>query len=81
MTQQEIENELKSLRAQEQARRDNWRSIRRGVAVCAIVFLLGGVAFLAFAITSSNTRIEPFQTAIMFIMLSLNMSLLGAALR
>jgi len=81
MTLQEIENELKSLREQEQARRKNWRLIRRSAAICAIVFLLGGVGFLAFSIAYSNIRVEPFQTAMMFIMLSLNMSLLGAALR
>jgi hypothetical protein len=81
MTLQEIENELTRLREQEQARQKNWRSLRRGAAVCAIVFLLGGIGFLAFSMAYSDTRVEPFQTAIMFIMLSLTMSLLGAALR
>lgn len=81
MTLQEIEDELKSLREQEQGRRKNWHSLRRGATFCAIVFLLTGGGFLAFSIAVSNTRVEPFQTAMMFMMLSLTMSILAQALR
>jgi hypothetical protein len=88
MTLQEIENELKSLREQvlqqqrqEEARRSNWRGVRKGVAICGLLFICGGIGLLAFSIAHSDTRIEPFQAAITFIMLSLPMSLLGAALR
>jgi cytochrome c biogenesis protein CcdA len=81
MTQQEIENELLSLRGQEEARKKNWRSIRTSAAFGAAVFLLGGMGFLIFSAVYPDSRHEMLQTAIMFIMLSLPMSLLGAALR
>ncbi len=81
MTQQEIEDELKCLREQEQARRKNWRSIRRSAAFCAIVFVICGIGFLAFSIAYPGTRHETFSGAIMFIMLSLPLSLLSSALR
>ncbi len=81
MTQQEIEDELKGLREREQARRKNWRSIRRSAAFCAIVFVMGGVGFLAFSIAYPGTRHETLPAAVMFLMLSLPMSLLGSALR
>ncbi len=88
MTPQEIEKELKSLREQvlkqqqqEEARRRNWRSIAKGAGICGLVFILGGIGFLAYSIVHSDTRVEPLQTALMFIMLSLPMSFLGTALR
>jgi hypothetical protein len=81
MTQQEIEDELKSFREQEQARRKNWRSIRRSAAFGAIVFVAGGIGLLAFSVAFPGTRHETFSAAMMFIMLSLPMSLLSQALR
>jgi hypothetical protein len=79
MTQQEIEDELKSLREQEQARRKNWRSIRRSAALISAVFLIAGIGFFAFSIAYPNTGM--LQTAMMFIMLSLPTTLLSSALR
>jgi uncharacterized membrane protein len=81
MTQQEIEEELRSLLEQEQARRKNWRSIRRSATICAIVFVIGGIGLLAFSIAYPSTRHETFAGAMMFVMLSLPMSLLSQALR
>jgi len=88
MTQQEIENELKSLREQvsrcqqlEEARRRNWRPIRKGAAICGVVFVLGGIGLLVFSAIYPDVRHETLQSAIMFVLLSIPMSLLGAALR
>jgi hypothetical protein len=81
MTQQEIEDELKSLREQEQARRNNWRSIRKSAAFGAIVFVLGGIGLLGLSIAFPSIRHETFSAAMTFIMLSLPMSLLSQALR
>ena len=81
MTQQEIEDELKSFREQEQARRKNWHSIRRSAAFGVIVFVTGGIGLLAFSVASPGARHETFSAAMMFIMLSLPMSLLSQALR
>jgi hypothetical protein len=80
MTQQEIENELKSLRAQEEARQRNWRSIRKTAAFSALAFILGGVGCLIFSVAYGGQH-QTLQTAVMFILLSLPMSLIGAALR
>lgn len=79
MTQQEIEDELKSLREQEQARRKNWRSIRRSAALISAVFLIAGIGFFAFSIAYPNAGM--LQTAMMFLMLSLPTTLLSSALR
>jgi asparagine N-glycosylation enzyme membrane subunit Stt3 len=81
MTQQEIEDELKSLREREQARQKNWRSIRRSAVFCATVFLMGGFGFLAFSIAYPGARHEAVLLALIFIVLSLPMSLLRSALR
>jgi hypothetical protein len=81
MTQQEIEDELKSLREQEQARRKNWRPIRRSAAIGAAVFLLAGIGLFVFSFAYQNLRHETFPGAMMFLILSLNMSLLSQALR
>jgi hypothetical protein len=81
MTLQEIENELKSLREQEEARKKNWGAIRKAAAFCGILFILGGTGLLVFSLAYPNSRHETSQTAIMFIMLTLPMSLLAAALR
>jgi hypothetical protein len=81
MTQQEIENELKSLRQQEQERRKRWHSISRAAGLCAVVFILGGIVFLGLSIAYPGNRHDTMPAAIMFLMLSLPMSLLGSALR
>ena len=81
MTQQEIEDELKSLREREQARRKNWRSIRRSAVFCGIVSVIGGLGILAFSIAYPGTRHETLLAAMMFLMLSAPMSLLSSALR
>ena len=39
MTQQEIENELKSLRELEEARKKNFRSIRKAALIVAVLFV------------------------------------------
>jgi len=81
MTPQEIETQLKTLLAQEQARQNNWRKLRMAATFCAIVFVLGGFGFLVFSIANPGNGRQTLQTAMFFIMLSLPMSLLGAALR
>ena len=81
MTLQEIGDELKSLRDQEQARMKNWRPIRIAAAFCGIVCVLAGIGLLVFSVVYAGRPSEALQTAVMFIMLSLSMSLLGAALR
>ena len=81
MTQQEIEDELKGLREREQARRKNWRSIRRSAVFCGIASLMGGCGFLAFSIAYPGIRHEGVLLALIFIMLSVPMSLLRSALR
>lgn len=81
MTQEEIENELKSFREQEQARRKNWRPIRISASICALVFLMGAAGLLAFSLAYPGARQEMVTAAIMLVMLSLPMSLLAAALR
>ena len=43
MTQQEIESELHNLRALEEARRKNWRSVRRSAPFCGVFFALTGM--------------------------------------
>ena len=95
MTQLEIENELKSLRNQlkslrnelkslgelEEARKKNWRSIRSAALISAIAFAFTGVGFVVFSVAYPKGGHETIQTAMMFIMLSLPMSLLAGALR
>lgn len=81
MTQQEIENELKSLRELEEARKKNWRSIRNAALINAIAFALTGVGFVVFSVAYPKGGHETIQTAMIFIMLSLPMSLLAGALR
>jgi fatty acid desaturase len=81
MTQQEIEDELKSLREREQARQKNWRSIRRSAVFCAIAFLMGGWGFLAFSIAYPGIQHEAVLLALIFMMLSVPMILLRSALR
>ena len=78
MTQQEIEDELKSLREQEQVRRKNWESVRKSAMFGSIVYLIGGIGLLAFSIVYPGH--ETFQIAIMLAMLSLPFSLLRRAL-
>jgi|HubBroStandDraft_1064217.scaffolds.fasta_scaffold128376_2 hypothetical protein len=81
MTQQEIEDELKSLRELEQERRKRWRSLSRTAALCAIVFVLAGAGFFAFSVAYPGTRHDTFSAAMIFLMLSLPMTLLSSALR
>lgn len=61
MTLPEIENELKSLRMQEEARKKNWSTIRKGAAISGVLLLLAGIGLLGFSVAYSNTRVEPFQ--------------------
>ena len=61
MTQQEIEfKELHNLRALEEARRKNWRSVRRSAPFCGVFFALTGmgceVAGLIIYLTSSSSE-------------------------
>ena len=81
MTQQEIENELRSLRALEEARKNNWRWIRKAAAFSALLFVLAGIGCVVFSIIHTSSEHAMAQTAAMFILLSAPMSLLGAALR
>lgn len=88
MTQQEIETELRSLREQllqqqrlEETRGKNWRSIRSAAAICGLVFLSGAIGFFVYSLTNPRDHHEMFLIALMFVMLSLPVSLLGAALR
>ncbi len=80
MTLEEIENELKSLRAQEQARQKNWRPIRRGARFIAIVYLLGAVGLLVFSIIHPTNAMSHLLFTIL-ILASLTMSFLANALR
>jgi len=77
MTQQEIEDELKSLREL----RKKWRSISKTAGLIAIVFWIGGAGFFAFSIAYPSTRHDTFSAAMIFLMLSLPMTLLSTALR
>jgi hypothetical protein len=49
MTQQEIENELKSLRESEEARKKNFRSIRNAALVSSITFVLCGLGLVVYS--------------------------------
>jgi len=85
MTQQEIESELRSLRALEEARRKSWRSIRRSAAFCGFLFALVGfgckVAGLIIYLTSSSSQSHVLQQAgVTFILLALPMIFLRNAL-
>ena len=85
MTQEEIESELRSLRALEDARRKNWRSIRRSAAVCGVLFAFAGIGFevagLIIYVTSSSSQSHVLQQAgAIFILLALPMILLRSAL-
>ena len=77
MTQQEIEDEIKSLREL----RKKWNYISKAAAFIAIVFGLVGIGLFVFSITYPGTRHETFQGAMMFILLSLPFTLLSSALR
>lgn len=92
MTQQEIENELASLRAQvlqqqqaEEARRKNWRSISRSATILAVMLCAGalGLIVVGFALDSgspsANSRFFG-SFAPMLVFASLPLSLLKAAL-
>jgi hypothetical protein len=86
MTQQEIENELKSLRELEEARKKNWRSIRKAALFVAVLFVLLGGGLLVFSIAYTDSRPEALQTGIMFfgwsvLLSSFPLSLLAGALR
>jgi hypothetical protein len=85
MTLQEIESELLTLRALEEARRKNWRSVRRSAAFLGVFFALGGggieVAGLIIDLTSSSSQSHVLQqTGLMFILFALPMILLRTAL-
>jgi hypothetical protein len=85
MTQQEIESELRSLRALEEARRKNWRSVRRSAAFCGCLFALAGLGFevvgLIIYLTSSVNQSHVFQQAgVTFVLLALPMIFLRNAL-
>jgi hypothetical protein len=85
MTQQEIESELHSLRALEEARRKNWRSVGRSAAFCGVFFALTGmgceVAGLIIYLTSSSSESHVLQQAGgMFVLLALPMIFLRNAL-
>ena len=86
MTQQEIENELKSLRELEEARKKNFRSIRKAALIVAVQYLLLGGGLLVFSVFYTGSRPETLQTGIMFfgwsvLFLSFPLSLLAGALR
>jgi hypothetical protein len=85
MTQQEIESELRSLRALEDARQKNWRSVRSSAAFCGVFFALTGtgveVAGLTIYLSSSSSQSHVLQQAgAIFILLALPMILLRSAL-
>jgi membrane protein CcdC involved in cytochrome C biogenesis len=83
MTQQEIESELRNLRALEEARRKNWRSVRRSAAFCGVLFALVGIGFevVGLILTSSSSQSHVVQQAGgMFILLALPMIFLRNAL-
>jgi hypothetical protein len=85
MTQQEIESELHNLRALEEARRKNWRSVRRSAPFCGVFFALTGmgceVAGLIIYLTSSSSESYVLQQAgVTFILLALPMIFLRNAL-
>ena len=85
MTQQEIESELHNLRALEEARRKNWRSVRRSAPFCGVFFALTGmgceVAGLIIYLTSSSNQSHVLQQAgVTFILLALPMIFLRNAL-
>jgi O-antigen/teichoic acid export membrane protein len=81
MTQQEIEDKLKSLLEREQARQKNWRSIRISAVFCGIALLMGGLGFLAFSIAYPAIQHDAHLLALIFIMLSVPIILLRSALR
>jgi hypothetical protein len=85
MTQQEIETELHNLRVLEDARRKNWRSVRRSAAFCGVLFALAGFGFevsgLIIYLTSSSSESHVLQQAgVTFILLALPMIFLRNAL-
>jgi Flp pilus assembly protein TadB len=77
MTQQEIEDELKSLREL----RKKWHSLGKAAAVLAIVFVLCAIGLLVFSIAYPGTRYEMHQAAVLFVLLGLPYAFLGSALR
>jgi hypothetical protein len=88
VTQAEIEDELKRLRDLHEARRRNWRSI--GTAARILGGLLGGAGliFAAIGFTISPSLVSGpaqkfafLQFGLMFVLASLPLGLLAAALR